>query len=100
MSSETELHAAAARGARAQTLLRNELLTEAFTTLEQAYISKWRTSTVEDVGAREKLFLAVNIVGKVRDHLASVVEDGKLAEAELRQITEAAERQKAWHEVR
>lgn len=100
MSNETELHAAAARGARAQALLRSELLTEAFTTLEQAYIAKWRTTTVDDVGAREKLFLAVNIVGKVRDHLTSVVEDGKLAEAELRQITEAAERQKAWHEVR
>ncbi|HEX5509841.1 MAG TPA: hypothetical protein VFX37_15175 [Pseudolabrys sp.] len=100
MSSEIELNAAAARGARAEALLRNELLTDAFATLEQAYIAKWRTTTVDDVAAREKLFLAVNIVGKVQDHLASVVEDGKLAAAELRQITEAAERQKAWHEVR
>jgi hypothetical protein len=32
------------------------------------------------------LFLAINVLGKVRDHLASIVANGKLAEAELREL--------------
>lgn len=32
------------------------------------------------------MFLAINVLGKVRDHLASIVANGKLAEAELREL--------------
>jgi hypothetical protein len=40
------------------------------------------------------LFLAINIVGKLRDHLASVVANGKLAQAELKELAQTAERRK------
>jgi hypothetical protein len=73
MSDENRLDQAAAKAVRAQDLLDNELLTEAFTTLEQNYVVAWRTTTIEDVSGREKLFLAINIVGKVRDHLTATV---------------------------
>ena len=46
------------------------------------------------MAGREKLFLAINIVGKVRDHLTSVIANGKLAQAELKELAEAAERRK------
>ncbi|MCS3726485.1 hypothetical protein [Bradyrhizobium betae] len=94
MSDESTLERAAARAVRAETLLDDELLNEVFDTLEKSYIAAWRATTVDDAAGREKLFLAINIVGKVRDHLAGVVANGKLARAELKELAETAERRK------
>jgi hypothetical protein len=94
MSDESKLDQAAAKAVRAQQLLDNELLTEAFKGLEDSYTAAWRATTIDDAGAREKLFLAINIVGKVRDHLTAVVTNGKLAQAELKALAEVAERRK------
>lgn len=97
---EDKLSAAAAKAARAQNLLGNDLLAEAFKGLEDTYTAAWRATKVDQAEAREKLFIAVNIVGKVRDHLHSIVTDGKLAAAELRMIAETAERKQRWQDVR
>ena len=94
MTDEDKLSIAQGRASRAQNLLNDDMLTEAFKTLEESYTLAWRSTLVEDVGAREKLFLAVNIVGKVRDHLEKVLMNGKMAAAELKQIAETAERKK------
>jgi len=94
MTDEANLNETATRGSRAAELLDNELLAEAFTALEAGYISAWRATGIDDVTGREKLFLAINIVGKVRDHLGTVVANGKLAEAELRELARAGERRK------
>lgn len=100
MTDEFALNRAAAKATRAQQLLDDELLTEAFKGLEDSYTLAWRSTLIDDVTGREKLFLAINIVGKVRDHLTVVVNNGKLAAAELRQIAETAERAKRWQDVR
>lgn len=94
MSDEHALIRATNRATNAQQLIDNDILKEAFISLEEAYTTAWRCTTIEDVSAREKLFLAINIVGKVRDHLIKVVSDGKLAQAELKQIADTAERRK------
>jgi len=94
MSDENRLDQATAKAVRAQRLLDNELLSEAFTGLEENYTAAWRATTIDDVGAREKLFLAINIVGKVRDHLATIVANGKLAQVELKDLAQVAERKK------
>jgi hypothetical protein len=94
MTDENKLEQAIAKGGRAQALLDNELLGDAFTGLEDSYAAAWRTTAIDDVAAREKLFLAINIVGKVRDHLTSVITNGKLAQVELKEIAHAAERRK------
>ena len=94
MADEDALSEAAAKAARAQNLLANDLLAEAFKVLEDSYTAAWRATLIDDVSGREKLFLAINIVGKVRDHLISVVNNGKLAAAELRQLAETAERKR------
>ena len=91
---EPQLGEAAAKALRAQDLLDNELLSEAFKGLEDSYTSAWRATGIEDVAAREKLFLAINIVGKVRDHLTSIVTNGRLAQAELKELARTAERRK------
>jgi hypothetical protein len=94
MTDESKLGEAAAKAIRAQDLLDNELFTEAFKGLEDNYTAAWRATTIDDVGAREKLFLAINIVGKVRDHLTAIVTNGKLAQAELKELAQTAERRK------
>jgi hypothetical protein len=94
MTDEASLGQTATHGLRADELLNDELLTEAFTALEASYISTWRATSIDDAAGREKLFLAINIVGKVRDHLASVVANGKLAQAELKELAQTVERRR------
>src|SRR5258708_18520330 len=94
MSDENRLDQAAVKAARAQDLLDDELLSEAFRALEESYTSAWRATVIDDVPGREKLFLAINIVGKVRDHLIAIVANGKLAQAELKELAQTAERRK------
>lgn len=94
MSDESTLETVAAQATRAEALLDDELLSESFDTLEKSYIAAWRATAVDDAAGREKLFLAINIVGKVRDHLAGVVANGKLARAQLKELAETAERRK------
>ncbi|WP_035655068.1 hypothetical protein [Bradyrhizobium sp. STM 3809] len=92
MTDEGRLERTAARGLRAKALLDDELLTGAFDALEARYSAAWRQTVIDDVAGREKLFLAINIVGKVRDHLGAILANGKLAEAELKELAQTAER--------
>jgi hypothetical protein len=82
--SDHKLETAINRGERARQLLDDPLLQEAFVKLEADYIAAWRTTRALDNAAREKLWQAVNIIGKVRDHLGRALADGKVAKAELR----------------
>jgi hypothetical protein len=86
MSDELALNRASERGARAQRLLDDELLKEAFETLDRDYAKAWRETAARDTDARERLWQAVQIVGKVRDHLVTVVNGGKLAQREMNEI--------------
>lgn len=92
MMDEAKLSQESARAARAQNLLDNDLLTEAFDEMERAYIEAWSATKIEDVVGREKLFLAVNVVRKVRGHLNTVVSDGKMAQAQLSELADTAKR--------
>ncbi|RTE91901.1 hypothetical protein [Bradyrhizobium sp. LVM 105] len=92
MSDEVKLAKAVDRASRAERLLGDDLLKEAFETLEKSYIDAWRATTIHATADREKLFVAINVVGKVRDHLNSVVQNGKLAKAELATLSEPKKR--------
>jgi len=74
------------RANRANSLLQDELLQEAFTRLEAEYVKHWRESLVSDQQGRERLFLAINVLGKVKQHLHTVIETGKMAEHELQYL--------------
>jgi hypothetical protein len=94
MADEAALLKATSRAAKAQDLMNNEMLQEAFRVLEDGYTAAWRQTTVDQISNREKLFLAVNMVGKIRDHLESAITAGKLASAEIDEINRLAERRK------
>lgn len=76
-------HEQRARGMRAQALLDDPLLSEAFDALEHGYYEVWRDSNLRDTQGREQLFYAVQIIGKVRSHLQSVLQDGAIAAAQI-----------------
>lgn len=94
MADEIELNRAVTRAQKASSLLDNEILAEAFKTLEQNYIDFWRMTKPEDQLAREKAFIAINIVGKVKDHIARVIENGRLAQADINKLHADVERKK------
>lgn len=71
------------RGAKAEALLRNPMLQEAFDILEQKYIDAWRNSPVTAESDREKLFQMYQNLIAVRGHLQEVVNTGNLAKTEI-----------------
>lgn len=93
MTDEIKLNQEQSRGARAKALLENELLTEAFAQLEAAYVERWRQTHIDDERGREKLFIAVNVVGKVKAHLGTIVANGSVAAKQLDELA-AMERRK------
>ncbi|WP_426355668.1 hypothetical protein ACN9MD_09745 [Stenotrophomonas maltophilia] len=72
-----------ARGERANQLLSDPLLVEAFEIVEQELTSQWQNSPVRDAEGREKLFLTLRCLQKARAHLTSVLETGVMAKATL-----------------
>jgi hypothetical protein len=89
MIDDDRLQRDAARGARAKALLEDELVAEAFTKLEAEYIAAWKGWRANDIDGRERLWLAVNLIGQVRDHLGRIIAGGKLAERQLQEIAGA-----------
>ena len=92
MIDEHQLMRDVSKAKRAKQLLENELLVDAFTTLEADYIAAWKLTPARDNDGRERLWQAVQVVGKVRDHLGIVIENGKLANAQLKQLAERPKR--------
>ena len=71
------------RGERAAALLRNELLQESFSYLEDQFITAWRESGVADSENRERVYQLLQALTAVRGHIESVVTDGKIAKSSL-----------------
>ena len=91
---EDKLHRDSARGARAANLLEHELLKEAHEKIEEQLIQAWINSDPRDTEGRERVFASVHANRKHRDYLKTVAMDGKLAQAQLRDIVEASERKR------
>jgi hypothetical protein len=90
--SEDKLNSALARAARAQALLEDELLAEAFAALETRYVDEWRATQFRDTDARERLWQAVNVLRKVKDHLGRILADGRLAQREIEALAQRKKR--------
>lgn len=66
----------ARRAAAADSLLRNEMLKQAFIELKAQYIKSW--VSCETIEGREDLHRAVNLVDEMQRHLMSLVAQGKV----------------------
>jgi hypothetical protein len=74
------------RAAKAEVLLRDPLLLEAFETLDAEFLRAWRQTSVDDTAARERIYMLCQSLEAVRGHLTKVVTDGKLAKLQLEQL--------------
>ncbi len=89
MADDDKLQTAITLGAQADSLMRSEVLQKVFTDLDRGLIEAWRTLPVRDTEGREKIWQAVNILGKVREALGRISADGRHAD---RQVQEAIAR--------
>jgi hypothetical protein len=87
---DDKLERAIQRGARAKELLESDVMREVFRAIEADYIAGWRATSARDTDARERLWLAVQVLGLVKDHLVIVANNGKLAQAEVDRLAKLA----------
>ena len=79
------LNAEVDRGAKAEKLLNDPILDEAFGLVRTAIIEKWEVTPLRDRDGAHELKLMLKLLGDVRANLEQAVADGKLAAAELKQ---------------
>jgi hypothetical protein len=72
------------RSQQAKQILQNKIFKEAIDSLKKLYSEALLEKTgAKESDTREKLWIAYNVVGKVEQHLQTVIETGKLAEKQL-----------------
>lgn len=78
------------KGVRAKIMMDDELVQSALAQLEADYLAAWKATKRSDGELREKLWIAVEVLGKFKEHLISVCNDGKLAMAEIQRMNKRA----------
>ena len=76
---ETQLR----RGKRAQALLDDPLLKQAFEDLLETYKDQIFNTNFADDDKRKSLWMAYNMLDKIKGHLQTVMESGKLTQKDL-----------------
>ena len=76
---ETQLR----RGKRAQALLDDPLLKQAFEDLLETYKEEIFNTNFADDDKRKSLWMAYNMLDKIKGHLQTVMESGRLAQKDL-----------------
>lgn len=93
---ESQLRSEASRGNRAIELMSDELVIEAFDTLNERLTNEWANSPVRDTEGRERIWLMKRLLKNVGDHLSEVMTTGKLASLQLEQERTITQKAKAW----
>lgn len=91
---ELSLRRSADRAAKAQALIDSDLFKEAFGTLREGYVNAWIVTDARDDDGRQRCWLAVKNLDRVKEHLERVIGDGKIATAMLDLNEAKAKREK------
>ena len=67
------------RERRAQALITDPLLNEAFDTLKEDLMNRWNHSGSTDLEARESIWLAMRLLDRIHGHINSIIESGHMA---------------------
>lgn len=73
------------RGHQAQLVLDSPVYRQAFDSMRQQLLDQWECSPARDTEGREKLWLAVGLLGKVQAHLQEAMQTGQMASMQLEQ---------------
>ena len=68
------------RERRAQSLINDPLLNEAFDVLKEDLMNRWNHSGSTDLEARESIWLAMRLLDRIHAHISSIVETGRMAD--------------------
>ena len=88
---EERLHS----GSRAKEVIENEEFQASFDAIEAEVMETWKNTPARDVEGREKCYDYLKVLQKVKAHLVSTLETGKLAELELTHKQTIADRVRA-----
>lgn len=92
MIDESKLQRDATRAARAQSLLENDLFNEAIATIEADLVKAWKATPPRDTDGRERCWSAIQQLGKIKGYFETVLRDGQLAKAQLKELAERPKR--------
>ena len=67
------------RERRAQSLITDPLLKEAFDVLKEDLMNRWNHSGTTDLEARESIWLAMRLLDRIHGHINSIIESGHMA---------------------
>ena len=81
-------------GDRAREVLENEAFSAVFSDIESELTNAWKSSPQRDAEGRERLFLALTMLGKIKASLVTRLETGKLAALDLEHHRSISERLK------
>ena len=68
------------REEHAQRLLNDKLFDEAFETLKKDLMDRWNNSGSNESETRDSIWLEIRLLEKVRGHIESIVETGRMSE--------------------
>ena len=74
------------RAEKAEALLRNELLTEAFDYLEQQFIQAWWSSGIGEAEDRERIYQLSQNLEALKGYFQTVISDGKMAQSQIDEV--------------
>ncbi len=74
------------RGEHARRLLEDGLLQEAFAKVDASIIGKWRNEETIGPENRERLWMMLGLLARVKAHIAEVAKTGELAAQSLAEI--------------
>ena len=83
-----------AQSNKVKEFLENDLLKNAFIKLKTLYTESLFNTGAKEQETREMLWLAFNVVGKVEQHLAEILDTGKLASKQLEDFRKSIKNQK------
>jgi len=83
---ELQLQREMNRAAKSAELFRNEIFQESFDVLVDQYKTQWAATAPSDTAIRERLYYMAQAVDAIRAHLQSVMETGKMAERQMKEL--------------
>ena len=93
-----ELQRDSTRAREAQALLDNTLLNEVFDYLRKSYVEAWQAA--RDNEKREENWHNVHAIDRIKEHLATVVANGRMAQEQIEQLVKVEQRRKLRDEMR
>ena len=74
------------RAEKAEALLRNELLTEAFDYLECQFVQAWKSSGIGEAEDRERIYQLSQNLEALKGYFQTVISDGKMAQSQIDEV--------------